>query len=502
MEELTINGENQKYTYVIYDNHKGISTKINDKDSYFRGYSLNVSIKANLGGEVVYFLNENEYITKFNNTFIHVSNGESTMLSIDVNLNVKYLNKETKGYFVYTPTLKNPFVEFEIDNVIYQFEILQENISSYILKQGDNVLPFFTKNVVESTYDQYTSHHQIDIVYDENGLIYKGKKVEYSIEPYYVEYYFTYVYSMKFTLDNKIHILQLGLNGLINEYITIGDEEFFETSYIPYDIYLDLIGTYTYEGKYGPESFTLTDDGHFYADTLNDSGDGLVYDVEYEYNLYIQSDNENSNVPVIAFYYPKLNTTVYLFKIGYNLVAFNLNYTIDYIFNFKGAYYSENNEHAIYLVDDILYIDGIKAEINEVSHSEFTTIFSCVVDGVDTIVTFLDENGAKTVNVKQGEINYSASIYNLDINVFAGTYTYNDKTYEFKIVTDPITGISKYAFSDGFINYDYVVCAHNGHIAIKISILFDTYYLYVDGDSVLLDVEQGMIPPPPPLNAK
>lgn len=497
-ETLTINEKTQDFTYVIYDNHKGIKTEINGNDAYFRANTLDVSIKANLNGEVVYFLNESAYLDKFNNSFVYINNNETDSIEIDENLNVKYLTKEVKGYFVYTPTLKNPYVEFEVDNVTYQFMILQENIGSYILKQGDKTTPFFIKTLVESTYDQYTSHHQVEIVYNEEGLTYKGQKVDYSIEPYYVEYYFTYTYAMKFTLDNKTHILQFGLNGLINEYIVANEEDVFETSYVNYDVYLDLIGTYTFNGKFGPESFTLTDDGHFYADTANESGDGLDYNVEYDYNLSLRANSDGTSTPVIAFYYPKLDTTIYLYKEGHSLLAFNLKYVADYIFKYQGVYYDNTMSHAVYLVDDVLYVDGAKAEVSDIEHNNETTTFTCTVDNKTTVVTFTTNEGVKSVTLTQDELTFTANHYDFNIELFVGSYTYNDKTYEFKKVVDPLTQLSKYAFSDGFMNYDYVVCAYNGHVCIKISIFFDTFYLYLDGDVVKMDVVNGMLPPPPP----
>lgn len=497
-ETLTINEKTQDFTYAIYDNHKGIKTEINGNDAYFRANTLDVSIKANLNGEVVYFLNESAYLDKFNNSFVYINNNETGSIEIDENLNVKYLTKEVKGYFVYTPNLKNPYVEFEVDNVTYQFMILQENIGSYILKQGDKTTPFFVKTLVESTYDQYTSHHQVEIIYNEEGLTYKGQKVDYSIEPYYVEYYFTYTYAMKFTLDNQTHILQLGLNGLINEYIVTNEGDKFETSYVNYDVYLDLIGTYTFNGKFGPESFTLTDDGHFYADTANETGDGLDYNVEYDYNLSLRANSDGTSTPVIAFYYPKLDTTIYLYKEGHSLLAFNLKYVADYIFKYQGVYYDNTMSHAVYLVDDVLYVDGVKAEVSDIEHNNETATFTCTVDNKTTVVTFTTNEGAKSVTLTQDELTFTANHYDFNIELFVGSYTYNDKTYEFKKVVDPLTQLSKYAFSDGFMNYDYVVCAYNGHVCVKISVLFDTFYLYLDGDVVKMDVVNGMLPPPPP----
>ncbi len=498
IETLTINGKNQEFTYVIYDNHKGIKTKINGNDAYFRANTSNVSIKANLNGEVVYFLNESEYLGKFNNAYVYINKDKVDAIEIDENLNVKYLGKEAKGYFVYTPTLNNPYVEFKINNDTYQFMILQENIGSYVLKQGDKTTPFFIKTLVESTYDQYTSHHQVEIVYNKEGLTYKGQKVDYSIEPYYVEYYFTYTYAMKFTLDNKTHILQLGLNGLINEYIVTNDGDKFITSYVNYDVYLGLIGTYTFNGKFGPESFTLTDDGHFYADTANDAGDGLEYGVEYTYNLSLKANADGTSTPIIAFYYPKLDTTIYLYKQGHALLAFNLKYVADYIFKYQGVYFTEAMDHAVYLVEDVLYVDGVKAEVNNIDHNNETTTFTCTVDNKATVVTFTINKDVKTVTLTQGELTYTATRYDFNVELFVGSYTHNDKTYEFKKVVDQLTQLSKYAFSDGFMNYDYVVCAYNGHVCVKISIFFDTFYLYLDGDVVKMDVVNNMLPPPPP----
>lgn len=496
---LLINEKENDFEYVVNDYYKSIKTLIDGETYIFTPFKSNVSLKVVHSDAVDYFINKEQFVEYFNKKFISKNYNEENELIIDDNFNVTFNGKKTNGELIYSLTEPYPFVKFNIDNKEYEYRILQVNIGAYTLTCDDVISYYFDNETVLKTYDVYTMKYQSDITLTNEKLVYFGKEYDYAIFPYYVEDYFVYTFNIEFSVDGKIHQLEFGLNGLVNDYEINSNERSFINSFIPLESFKSLIGTYSYLGRFGVESFTITEDGHFYADTVNETGDGLIKDVEYDYYLTLMTLNDGSSVVTLAFQYTD-SLIVYLYKDGPSLVTFNLKYVVDYIFDYIGVYADTTIENVFELRNDTVYINGDSFTIDSYENNDGKVTLN-VSNITNKYQIELSSNGESNKNVvikNNDETLFSANNIEFNMETYVGDYVKDDvtaKIYYYRNVDELQEG---YVVEINGTKYDYTVVAHNGVIAIKVSVLFDVYYFYVLDGKLTLDKEGGSLPPPPP----
>lgn len=376
-----------------------------------------------------------------------------------------------------------------MDSNTYQFKLFDTGIKAFELIKEDESKIFIPTSSFESLLGEYTTKYQIDLTIAADKLTYKGNEVDYEMKPYFIKDSFAYVIGLYFTIGKEEHLIEVGSNnamvgGVFKNNVFTPNETF-----VPYNMFLDLVGTYEFNGAYGTEKIRITSDGKMYADSLNDTNNGLV-EKEYDYSLSITTYNGNKAVRV-AMKYSNL-TEVYFIKDGASLVSFNNRYAVDYIYNYNGVYANGDNSTVIYLTADQLYVNG-----SLTSYSSYES-----KDGVTTITTssstfkFKEVDGVKKIEYNDETLNS----VDFDVTKFARDYTTTSgTTYSFKAVVDPITKITSYVLSDGTTNYNYLITSYNNKIALKFSILSTTIYLYEDSGEYKIASESSIPLPPPPL---
>lgn len=491
--KLKINNVETSFSFDVYKNFKAIKVEYDGKTYHFVPYkddmASNYVIKGYVGEKELFLVNKSLYSNYFVNDFTYKSKTEKETLVVDKDLKITYQSKTVDSSILYVPSSDSTYLEFTMDSNTYQFKLFDTGIKAFELIKEDESKIFIPTSSFESLLGEYTTKYQIDLTIAADKLTYKGNEVDYEMKPYFIKDSFAYVIGLYFTIDNEEHLIEVGSNnamvgGVFKNNVFTPNETF-----VPYNMFLDLVGTYEFNGAYGTEKIRITSDGKMYADSLNDTNNGLV-EKEYDYSLSITTYQEKKAVRV-AMKYSNL-TEVYFIKDGASLVSFNNRYAVDYIYNYNGVYANGDNSTVIYLTADQLYVNG-----SLTSYSSYES-----KDGVTTITTssstfkFKEVDGIKKVEYNDETLNS----VDFDVTKFVKDYTTTSgTTYSFKAVVDPITKITSYVLSDGTTNYNYIITSYNNKIALKFSILSTTIYLYEDGGEYKIASESSIPLPPPPL---
>ena len=268
-----------------------------------------------------------------------------------------------------------------------------------------------------------------------------------------------------------------------------------------------LVGRYVFTGTYGDEAFELTSDGKFYADVLNETGDGLVLRQEKDYHVGVSLLANGTSQVTLQFYHDGI--WVYLYKNAYSVTCFETRYTDERLHAVNGTYASANNESVVFINRDKLYVDGTEATINSLSgelKADGVITLNVTVSGKTKDLEFTLDSSMNVSSVNFDEETLTDT--KLDLDVFKGTYT--DASDNIIAVNDfiglggAVDGLTiKVTPTSGFaIDYtDYTVVSRNGNLALKVAGLGVDYYLIYDGEEVTAESESSLppIPPLPPM---
>lgn len=493
---LLIDDQEQEISYAIYNHQKAIKTKVDNKDAYFTYFKQYTAIMCSVDSEETFYVNKSLFSEYYNYEFICKEYNSTTTITVDENYAISYKDSKCDGVVIFDPLKLYPHIEFTIDKTDYVFSLLEPENGVARLTSKKETHDFFVIANVEDIYHDYTSHHQTDLTISKDKISYFGSEVDYELEAYYSGFYFTYVMAINFKVD-KTQYQGFANTGLV-AVDEINDSSNGETKiFIDVNEFAKLVGEYYLEGTYGPEKFKITEDGHFYADTLNSNKNGLEYDVEYDYTLEMSYDYYDS-YPVICF--NSQNNTIKLIKKGNALfVSGVMAYYADYLFNYQGVYVTSDNQNVIELRGETLYVNGEAATINEISHNESETSINALVNGENVSYKFNKEDKKNYLIIG----NDSEKVYKSDFDIASliGSYDYNGTTYTLNADYYLGTKIScGYILASGLLNAkDYVIEMYNGHLAVKFTLGFDTVYIYATSDGNVIDVVSASLPPLPPL---
>ena len=269
-----------------------------------------------------------------------------------------------------------------------------------------------------------------------------------------------------------------------------------QTTYIPYEYYEELIGTYYFDGAYGPEKFKLTNDGHFFADTL-DKETGELKEVEYAYRLTMMRNTTTGLLQAVIGFEAVENTFVLLYKVENGLLSFSSVYTREDLFNVRGVYATSDNSTVVHMVDNVVYINGDEYSITNVETLTNGVKFDTTSGGFSLTIL---EDGTLTLN--DGTKESSLTKIDFDLSSYVGDYSSQSTsgaTVKFEAVVDPMTNVTTYKLNKNGMALSYVITSYEGHVALKFTDISGTYYLYNDGTKVVYVEEAGgLLPPPPP----
>ncbi len=494
---LLINGQKQELKYALYNHQKAIKVKIDGKDAYFTYFKQNTAIMCSVDNEDIFFTNKELFISYYNHIFICKEYDLYEIVVIDEEYSVSYKDSKNEGTVIFNPLKLYPYIEFTVGKTEYTFALLEPNNGVAQLSSDKETFDFFILENVEDIYQDYTSHHQTEVSISKNNISYFGSEVSYELEAYYSEYSYAYVMAINFKVNGTKY------QGFTNTGLLAVDEVK-ESSKGVTKVFIDvkefakLVGEYYLEGTFGPEKFKITEDGHFYADTLNSGKNGLDYDVEYDYTLEMSYDAYGYEAyPVIVF--ESQNTYVKLTKMGHALYVNGvMAYYADYLFNYQGIYVT-NAQEVVELRGETLYVDGTKATISEIAHNGSETSIEALVNGESKTYKFNKEDKKNYLTI--GDSNEKAYKADIDIDSFVGTYEYNGTTYT--LAADNYIGTqiaNGYILASGLLNTkEYSIVMYEGHIAMKFTLGLDTVYIYSGSDGNVIEVVSASLPPLPPL---
>ena len=494
--QVSINNESVPFEFVVYNHQKSVKVTLEDGDYYFSPFKQSSAIIGNTPSGEKFYVNQESYSSLYATSYVNKEIGRYEELEVTNDFLVSYKGSIVESNLFYDPRLEYPYIEFELDNTKYTFSYIESSTGIARLTYNNESKDFFVKEKVEALYDSYTSHHENDLSIDKYRINYYGTTVDYYLEAYYFEYSFTYLMSIKFEIDN------LSITGFSNTHMVAFDVEdengvIKTTSYISTSEFEDLVGTYYLEGTFGPEKFKLTSDGHFYADTVNNTNSGLIYDIEYDYSLTMTYGMDGNSYPTIIFHATETQS-LNLVKIGDKLTLNMLNYIADYLFKFNGVYVDSFNSSVIELRGDELYINGSKAIIEEVKYNEYGTFITATDGGYTETFSFYDYGEDGTYLYTENSVEYTKS--NFDFSSLLGSYTSNDKTYTLSQNKIPGTGIKNgFVLSDGSKSYtSYKIVMYNGYLSLQFETDSEIINIYSTSDGNKINVISLNFPPPPP----
>ncbi len=497
---LSIDGQEKEITYALFNHQKAIKVSINSKDVYFTPYKTGIAIMASDGQDDLFYINEQAFLTIYNNSFVSKSFDDYETISIDSDFKVSYKSETAQGYLIYNPALEYPYLEFSLANKDYVLTILEAATGIAQLTEGNNSKDFFVESSVTDLYHSYTSHHETELIINKDSLSYYGEEnIKYELEAFYSTFSYSYVMAINFESESRNSKCQAFANegliavdeikGLLNAHTTI---------YIDVDYFAELVGEYYLDGTYGPEKFVLTSDGHFYADTLNSTNDGLIKDVEYEYSLKMTYDYYGGAYPTIVFYRDGGQSLDLVKQNNALVVGGSLPYVADYLFEYNGVYIL--NESVIELRANALYVDGTQATISEViANEDGSTSIKAMVNFISYTYTFnQDDEGKYVVSDSDSENKYRQS--NFDFDSLVDEYTTDSGSYtvsfNYYLGSEIVSG---YSLSDGILTTStYSIVFYEGHLALKFTLGFDTVYVYASESGNVLEVAGSSLPPLPP----
>lgn len=496
---LKVNGATTEFSYGLLDGRLAIVATVGGETYKFAGDVAGNIIIGNYEGENHYLLNYSNYAEIYANTYNSFAVGSDSELIVDSSFNVTFNGVSLKGNLIYNKSFSNPVLQFESGNTTYNFEAFSSEIGSFVLtdvSNGDKTY-YITDDQMDVLVNEYTHNHEKDIIIKNDGTVtYFGTEFEFTYEAVYSTDSYSYRNYFIFTdSEGNKKVLVSGNNkGVILE-STIdekGQVSNLYTVYIPYSIFQKMIGSYSYVGSYGEEGFELTSDGHFYADVVNDTKDGLIKHVEME-NFYYTLNN---GVGAVAFDYNSATVFGY-FDSSYSLITVvGINYVRDSIFAHNGVYFDSDLTHAFYMDYGELYLDGTKITVSSYDDSGDSVIINGTYNYSDITVTFT--NGQ--VAISGTGLDYTLTKDDsFSFEQFLGTRTYNDVDYPIEVKKTLAGTDYGYNVTISGISYQLVPVVKNGFKALYASVLSTKYYFYFDASGEFTVLQESSIPVPPPL---
>lgn len=506
---LLINNQQNEFEVVIFEDKLGISTHVDgyNENVVFIEFKTNISVEMYANESFSYLINYDAFLEAFQRTYfqiVYTSNGSIVhFYNVDSNLTLSSNNQTFEGYFKYNPREDYPklvYSDWSISVIDYENKIfaMTNNIDGKIKYLFD--ISFFD-NLDNKDYTN--GKEKISFIYDNEkiNLDYKNENLSFVLIPIYDAYSFSYLIAVDFELAGEYLELIYSEGWQWTEYILENEQYIANDSYIPLDTFNKLVGVYKYEGQYGVEGFELTSDGHFYADTLNEKGDGLIYHQEMEYQLQMYPLGNGEVSPVISFYYDGMWINCYFED--YSLLVVETRYVREELFNYSGIYVDSTNTSIIAIYQNKIMINGVEALINNIKIVDDTLNIEVTINGEISTIILSTVDGVKKITYNDielilNDVNYSS---------FVGTYTdESGNTYTFDNhygLGGIINGfeLTYTSVSSGLptVYTDFTVILMNGHITLKFSGISETYYLEMTDTGVIASLESSIpLPPPPP----
>lgn len=483
------------YEVVVKDYKMALKVALDTTTYYFYGDYTGRTLVGVYNDTTNFLFNYSEYESSLTGTFYSFNEGSKSNVIVTYEndeFNVSYKDKTYNNVsFSYNRSMLYPKLNLG-DNLYFSIFYIYEGM--YVLENNNETTYFISEEFLNDLTNTYTKKCDKDLIINDDGtLVYEETTYKYSYDTYYTGAAWRNMFVFTDNLDHT-HYIVVGEdnNPSLIEYDSDLETELY--SYIPYDAFLNLIGTYYYEGKYGDEKFKLTKDGHFYADTLNSTNDGLNYDVEMEF-YYTYSQGRG----VINFYYNGYTIFVYGSSNGISVTVMGIPYVKEDLYKVRGSYFNQSG-HAIYINLDNLYFDGTSLSISNVETSgNLTTIYT------ESGETFTYDSSTKSFTYESSTEKVSlTSVSSFNFDDYLGEITLSDgstatlkEKYSSLSTEDSKSKIGYEVKIGTYYSFDLIPVIKDEMISLKATGYGINYYFYLDNG--LKVIEESSIPLPPGL---
>lgn len=486
-----VNDVEVDYSLTIYDSRASYKVTLEGVDHFFTSYKEGIAMIHASEGKEEFLTNKEAFIEAFEFEFTSIYFGERIDAKIDSSFNLLINNNEYPLDLVYNPKVGYPYLQDK--NQLFTFEIFDSSSAIYSLCFNESYVYFIASDRFESIKGEYTDKIETSLTISDTIVNIKGNASGYNLTAIYLKESFSYI--LGFVAASEYYIVEQDMITHVAKETGTEDWITVET-FIKTELALTLIGKYCFNGSLGVETFELKEDGTFFADALEN---GQLVNRQYDYHLYVMEYN-NVLTPVIGFIVDNGTNSmvVFLYYEGFSVTVFGSKYVRQELFNVNGVYVNSDKTSVLSIIDNNVYLDGIKGTVSEISSS-----------GNATFITFDINGSSHSVSIANGVLTFSwgdltGEIYTqteFDVGALVGTHTANGSTVTVSANINPMTQVQNgYLFADGFGNVtEYTFVIYNGQLAVKVVIGMINYYFVISEEVVVLFVEDTLPPPPPPL---
>lgn len=493
-DEVRFNGQTVSYEKRLSGKRLGIGFETEGKQALFAPYIAGTAVRGTIGEENAVYLNNAKFISYYQGEFSCRRNNALANLSIDASLAFSSDDAafgSGQGYLSFDPATRA--VSYVLGETGYVYVPLVEK-ELYLLSKGKEMIAFTAAAALSSLYDDYTSHHEIELTLDREKLVLDGKH---------------YGYDLSIVRDgNNAYRLFLVTQGddllarpdahALYRYDSAGRRK---GSYISHASWLSFGGNYLLQGKYGEEGFYIdAANGVFEADTVVKKEDGSFDHFEkkaYRYDLEsLYNPADKSTHPVIAWHVPSTSGSsaqVYGYQYPGSFVVFGAHYTKERLFRSYGLY-ADASSNVVYLHDNLIAVNGASSAIKAYQEIEGGYAISNASHSMDYAGEAITLNGSKLTKDAT-----------FDIKKLVGVYKTADEKHslEIKANEDPIMFNTTYqVYAEGSAMGREIAFSRRGTAIALVYDIIGGKLVLTRQDNLtdwVLTYEEATLPPPPPL---
>lgn len=477
----------------------------------------NIAI-VNRGNESSYAYSVDELRRVFSTTFVNPAH--DVQITVNDDLEVIVGNAEPiKANFEYLPTFG--IVLKYGDNYIIPYAYRRDDKTKaddyygYVLSSGNEQIYLLTENELSKYEGSYTNDGTHTVSFADGAFKVNGSEASYDFTFLTNVQTGDHVFVFEVTIDGGAYYAMPSDGAII-----LYNSKFERVAYyIDSSIFDSLVGNYVYLGEYGREYIRFHDDGSLTMDCENATHDGLVRDVNATYTI---GASEKGVTVTATITLPSGQTgAVPMNKNEGALVIGDLAYLEESLYDLQGVY-GDGSSNAIMVYQNHVYVNIPSREGNFTSKQTIKTIRSTSIEGGRKDVITTEEyvieathtSGALSAlsfyKISEGE----SSRVNLLVDSNDAMLTSNFHLKEETAVVTTYDAKLTNSISEGKIKVEILykyndikqtapttingVCYYNGHLSIKINHALTALYLYMDGDTPVMEKGQGGAPLPPP----
>ena len=442
--------------------------------------------------EEIYILYDVEhYDEQYEHTFLSFVSGTFTVYKVQDGAIYVNGSKTEVGQYEYNYEYET--VSFVTES--YQVIAVDPERGLFFMIHDLELIFLITDEAMELNYGEYVSHGQTVLTVDKSGVDPVGATAGATLRM--VQDGIGQLMPVFVFGDLAVGFDYMGAAAIYN--VSAAGEMTLRETCITSSAYADLVGRYIYDGGAyeRPEVFEFTQDGVLTVDT-DDAGE--LKPVEYEY--VFSHNGEGALVVSILVDVGGQTLMVPFTKTADGILSPGPNsytYMREEYIPIQGTYYCVTDEVSGEGV--VISVDGANVVINgetvSATVSQEDGCVNVVVEGYGRFAYVVTQEGVTVTYTPDGGDPIKMTKSEFDLAIVCGEYTVGDDVYtlEYSFETDTFTVLKNGEF---FWNqYDLVV--KDGHLCARFATPFGKVYFYAEEGEGHIIVEEGALPPLPPV---